>query len=165
MLTAREVAEKAELVTAVGRRVIELAGVEPGMTVLDAGCGAGNASIPAAQAGARVTGIDPWSDLLAVARERAADYMVEIAWVEGHLHELPFADASFDRVVSVFGHIHAPELKRVLRPGGAIGVALWTDDRRGTEDHVRGVLGDATFERGTLEVDGQERRYLIAVVR
>ena len=87
---------------------MERAGVEPGMDVLDVACGTGNATIPAAQAGARVTGLDFSPDLLEIARERSADAMVEIEWVEGDAQELPFEDASFDRVVSVFGHMFAP---------------------------------------------------------
>src|ERR687897_907203 len=111
-------ASNAELVTDVGRRLIELASVEPGMDVLDVACGAGNAAIPAAQAGARATGVDPWVDILALARERAADYMVEVDWVEADLGELPFPDASFDRVVSVFGpgdELATREMRRVCR--------------------------------------------------
>jgi ubiquinone/menaquinone biosynthesis C-methylase UbiE len=171
MLDIAKLAERAELVSGVGRRVVELAGVEPGMTVLDAVCGAGNAAIPAAQAGARVTGLDISPDMLAVARERGADYMIEIDWVEGDVQALPFPDASFDRVLSVFGHMFAPdhertaaELRRVLRPGGAIGVASWTAESWGTEEHVTELLGAASFERGTVEVDGVEREYLLAIV-
>ena len=167
-----DLAKRAELVSEVGRRAVELAGVEPGMTVLDAACGAGNAAIPAAQAGARATGLDLSPDKLALARERAADYMVEIDWVEGDVQALPFADASFDRVLSVFGHMFAPdhrqtaaELRRVLRPDGVIAVASWMAERWGTEEHVRTLLGDATFERGALEVDGEPRDYLLAIVR
>ena len=94
------------------------------MDVLDVACGTGNATIPAARAGARVTGLDFAPGLLEIARERAADAMVEIDFVEGDAQELPFDDASFDRVVSTFGHMFAPdhsataaEMKRVLRPG------------------------------------------------
>ena len=195
MRQIRDLAKRAELVSEVGRRAVELAAGEPGMTVLDAACGAGNAAIPAAQAGARVTGLDLSPDMLAIARERAADYMVEIDWVEGDVQAMPFADAGFDRVLSVFGHMFAPdhertaaEMKRVLRPGGVIAVACWVPDGSigrmfnvtaellppppgappslwGTEEHVRTLLGDATFRQGTLEVDGESRDYLLAVIR
>ena len=74
--------------------------------------------------GARVTGLDFAPGLLEIARERAADAMVEIDFVEGDAQALPFDDASFDRVVSTFGHMFAPdhgrtadEMTRVLRPG------------------------------------------------
>jgi ubiquinone/menaquinone biosynthesis C-methylase UbiE len=167
-----DLAKRAELVSEVGRRAVELAGVEPGMTVLDAACGAGNAAIPAAQAGARVTGLDLSPDMLALARERAADYMVEIDWLDGDVRAMPFPDAGFDRVLSVFGHMFAPdhertaaELKRVLRPDGAIAVASWAAEEWGTEKHVSALLGEARFERGTLEVDGEPRDYLLAVIR
>jgi ubiquinone/menaquinone biosynthesis C-methylase UbiE len=70
-----------------------------------------------------------------VARERAADAMLELDWVEGDPARLPFEDASFDRVLSAFGHLFAPhpqraaaELLRVCRPGGAIGICSWTPD-------------------------------------
>jgi ubiquinone/menaquinone biosynthesis C-methylase UbiE len=125
----------AERITESGELVVERAGVEPGMDVLDVACGTGNATIPAAKAGARVTGLDFAPALLEIARERSADAMVEIDWVEGDAQELPFDDASFDRVVSTFGHMFAPdhertaaEMKRVLRPGGVIAVACWTPE-------------------------------------
>ena len=172
MRAAPTLARRAELVSGVGRRAVELAGVEPGMTLLDVACGTGNASIPAAQAGARVTGLEASADLLGVARERAADYMVEVDWVQGDAQELPFPDASFDRVLSVFGHMFArdhertaSELRRVARPGGVIAVASWTAEPWGTEAHVTALLGEASFERGALEVDGTRRGYLLAVVR
>jgi ubiquinone/menaquinone biosynthesis C-methylase UbiE len=172
----------ADRISEVGEAVVERAGVEAGMDVLDVACGTGNATIPAAKAGARVTGLDFAPALLAIARERSADAMVEIDWIEGDAQELPFDDASFDRVVSTFGHMFAPdhgrtaaEMKRVLRPGGAITVACWTPEGSigrmfkmtadllppppggtppvlwGTEDHVRELLGDADFERREVE--------------
>jgi SAM-dependent methyltransferase len=125
----------AERISAVGELVVERAGLEPGMDLLDVACGAGNATIPAAREGARVTGLDFSPDLLAVARERAADAMVEVDWVEGDAQELPFDDASFDRVISTFGHMFAPdhertaaEMRRVCRPGGVMAVACWTPE-------------------------------------
>jgi ubiquinone/menaquinone biosynthesis C-methylase UbiE len=178
----------AERISEVGERVVERAGVEPGMEVLDVACGSGNATIPAARAGARVTGLDVSADLLALARERCADAMVEIDWVEGDAQELPFGDAGFDRVLSTFGHMFAPdheraaaELRRVCRPGGAIAVACWTPHGPagrmlgdlptlwGTEAHLRKLLGDGSFEQHEVEweIDGETfaGSYLLAVVR
>jgi ubiquinone/menaquinone biosynthesis C-methylase UbiE len=134
MRRAKELARNAELLTNVGRRLVEVAGVEPGMDVLDVACGTGNAAIPAAQAGARVTGLDLYADMLAVARERAADYMVELEWLEADPRQLPFADASFDRVLSACAaddelELVIREMRRVCRPGGAIAVATWGKDR------------------------------------
>jgi SAM-dependent methyltransferase len=161
----------ADKISAVGEHVVDATAVEPGMEVLDVACGAGNATIPAARVGARVTGVDFSPDLLAIARERAADAMVEINWVEADVEQLPFEDASFDRVISTFGHMFAPdhertaaEMRRVCRDG-VIGVCCWTPDGAigrmfgmvaqlvppppggaspllwGTEEHVRELLG------------------------
>ena len=182
MWGAGNYAAVAEKISQAGELVVERGGVAAGMDVLDVACGTGNATIPAARAGARVTGLDFQPDLLAIARERCADAMVEIDFVEGDAQELPFEDASFDRVLSTFGHMFAPdhertaaEMKRMLRPGGAISVACWTPEGSigrmfstiaelvppppagtppllwGTEDHVYGLLGEATFERHEIE--------------
>jgi ubiquinone/menaquinone biosynthesis C-methylase UbiE len=125
----------AERISQAGELVNERSGLEPGMDVLDVGCGTGNATIPAARDGARVTGLDLSPELLAIARERASDAMVEVEWVEGDAQELPFEDASFDRVISTFGHMFAPdhkrtadEMRRVCRPGGTIATACWTPE-------------------------------------
>jgi SAM-dependent methyltransferase len=125
----------AENLRITGEVLVKKAGVEPGMDVLDVGSGTGNAALPAGKEGARVTGIEPASELLEVARERAADYMLEPAWVEGDVTRLPFADRSFDRVLSVFGHMFAPdqervagEMRRVCRADGAIGLCAWTPE-------------------------------------
>jgi SAM-dependent methyltransferase len=122
-------------ITDVGEVCVDRAGVESGMQVLDVGCGTGNASIPAARLGAEVTGLDFQPDLLAIAREQAADAGVDVDWVEGDAQDLPFADASFDRVLSAFGHMFAPdhertsaEMKRVTRDGGAISICCWTPE-------------------------------------
>jgi ubiquinone/menaquinone biosynthesis C-methylase UbiE len=135
MWEAGNFAAVAERILEVGELVVERAGVEPGMDVLDVACGTGNATLPAVRTGARVTGLDFAPGLLEIARERAADAMVEIDFVEGDAQELPFGDGSFDRVVSTFGHMFAPdhrrtaeEMERVLRPGGVIAVACWTPE-------------------------------------
>jgi SAM-dependent methyltransferase len=114
-------------------RLIERIGLEPGLEVLDVATGTGNAAIPAAKAGARVTGLDLTPELLDHARERAAAAGVEVEWVEGDAEDLPFEDGSFDRVISTFGIQFAPrhevvarELLRVTRPGGVIGLVNWT---------------------------------------
>jgi SAM-dependent methyltransferase len=170
----------AEKIGETGEICVERAGVEPGMEVLDVACGTGNATIPAARAGARVTGLDFSPDLLAIARERAADALVEVDWVEADVEAMPFGEAAFDRVVSTFGHMFAPdhertaaEMKRVCR--GSITVCCWSPDGAigrmfrkvtelvppppgsaspllwGTEDHVRELLGDGEFERREVE--------------
>jgi SAM-dependent methyltransferase len=117
----------------VGAAVVEAARIEPGMAVLDVATGTGNAAIRAAQAGGVVTGLDLTPELFEVARRRAADAEVAIEWVEGDAEALPFADESFDRVLSTFGVMFAPdqklaaaELARVLRHGGCVVVASWT---------------------------------------
>jgi ubiquinone/menaquinone biosynthesis C-methylase UbiE len=125
----------AERISQAGELVIERSGLEPGMDLLDVACGTGNATIPAARAGARATGLDFSPELLEIARERGSDAMVEVEWVEGDAQELPFEDASFNRVISTFGHMFAPdhrrtaqEMLRVCRPGGTIAVACWTPE-------------------------------------
>ena len=135
MWAAGNYAVVAEKILESGELVVQRAGVEPGMDVLDVACGTGNVTLPAARTGARVTGLDFAPGLLEIARERAADAMVEIDFVEGDAQELPFGDGSFDRVVSTFGHMFAPdhrrtadEMKRVLRPDGVIAVACWTPE-------------------------------------
>jgi ubiquinone/menaquinone biosynthesis C-methylase UbiE len=108
-------------------------GVQPGMRVLDVACGTGNLSIPAARAGADVTGVDIAPNLLAGARARAEAEQLTIRFDEGDAEELPYADESFDLVVTMFGAMFAPrpervasELARVLHPGGTIAMANWT---------------------------------------
>jgi SAM-dependent methyltransferase len=103
--------------------------------VLDVAAGTGNLAIRAALSGGRVTGLDLTPELLAIARSRADLAGVDIEWVEGDAEALPFDDATFDRVYSVFGvqfaprhEIAASELARVCRPGGRIGLVNWTPD-------------------------------------
>jgi SAM-dependent methyltransferase len=124
------------LITKVGALVVERAAIEPGAALLDVGTGTGgNVAIPAARAGAKVVGLDVTPELLVLAREHAADAGVEVEWVEGDAAALPFADASFDRVISTFGAMFAPdhagaaaELVRVCRPGGRVLMTTWIND-------------------------------------
>jgi len=109
--------------------------VAPGTRMLDLGCGAGQIAIPAAKAGAVVTGIDIASNTIAQARARAAAEGVTVRFDEADAEMLPYADASFDLVVSLIGAMFAPrpdlvasEMLRVCRPGGRIVMANWTPE-------------------------------------
>jgi len=109
--------------------------VRPGARLLDVATGSGNVALFAAEAGAKVVGLDLVPELLDVARSRALAEGLDIEWVQGDAEALPFADGSFDAVTSVFGVQFAPrhqvtadELVRVCRPGGTIGVVNWTPE-------------------------------------
>jgi SAM-dependent methyltransferase len=130
----------------VGLRAVRYAGVRAGEAVLDVACGTGNVALPAARAGARVTGLDLTPELLARARALAAADGLDVAFVEGDAEALPFPDASFDVVLSTFGVMFAPdavqagrELVRVLRPGGRMVLCNWT--REGETGEMFGLLG------------------------
>jgi SAM-dependent methyltransferase len=108
---------------------------QPGDRLLDIAAGTGNLSIPAAQRGAVVTGLDITPELLEVARTRAKDAGMDIDFIEGDAEELPFDDDSFPLVASVFGMIFAPrhdvaaaEMARVCEPGGSFALTAWTPD-------------------------------------
>ncbi len=105
----------------------------PGIKVLDVACGTGNLAVPAGKAGAFVTGIDIAPNLLDQARKRAKAEGVTAEFHTGDAEEMPYADASFDAVISMFGAMFAPrpdvttsELIRVSRPGALIAMANWT---------------------------------------
>ena len=107
--------------------------LKPGMTVLDVACGTGNLALPAARTGATVTGVDIAPNLVEQARENARREGLSVQFDEGDAEALPYGDASFDAVVTMFGAMFAPrpdlvaaELKRVCRPGGFIAMANWT---------------------------------------
>jgi SAM-dependent methyltransferase len=109
--------------------------VTPGQEVLDVAAGTGNLAIRAAAAGAQVVGLDLTPELFETARRRAEERGVVVDWVEGDAEELPFADETFDLVLSAFGVQFAPrhaivaeELARVCRPGGRIGLVNWTPE-------------------------------------
>lgn len=107
----------------------------PGERVLDVACGTGNLSLPAAQAGAIVTGVDIATNSLEQARVRAAEAGLTIQFDEGDAEQLPYENAAFDTVVTMFGAMFAPrpelaaaELLRVCRSGGRIAMANWTPE-------------------------------------
>jgi SAM-dependent methyltransferase len=118
-----------------GPTLVEACGIGPGMTVLDVAAGTGNASIPAAKAGAQVTASDLTPELLEAGRKRAEGEGLTLDWVEADAEHLPFEDASFDVVMSSIGAMFAPhhqevadELVRVCKPGGTIGMLNWTPE-------------------------------------
>ncbi|HEV7918674.1 MAG TPA: class I SAM-dependent methyltransferase [Solirubrobacterales bacterium] len=124
----------ADIVSGAGSHLIDTVGVDQGTDVLDIGTGSGGSvAIPAALRGGDVIGSDLVPELLDAARRRGTDAGVDIEWVEANAEELPFEDASFDRVLSTFGHMFAPrhamaaaEMARVTRPGGIVGFTTWT---------------------------------------
>ena len=113
-----------------GETVAEIAGIARGHRVLDVACGTGVLAEAAAVrtgTGASVVGLDPNEDMLAVARRKRAG----VAWKSGRAEALPFAQESFDRVVSQFGFMFFEdrvaalrEMLRVLRPDGRLAVAV-----------------------------------------
>jgi SAM-dependent methyltransferase len=118
-----------------GPRLVEAAGIGPGMKVLDIAAGTGNASLPAAEAGAEVTASDLTPELLEAGRARADAAGVQLEWVEADAENLPFDDESFDVVMSSIGAMFAPhhqdvadEMIRVCRPGGTIALLSWTPE-------------------------------------
>ncbi len=122
-------------------------GVAPGTRMLDVACGAGQIAIPAARAGARVTGIDIASNWIQQGRSRAKAKGVEVRFDLGDAELLPYEDGVFDLVVSMIGAMFAPrpervaaELLRVCRPGGRIALASWTPE--GHIGRMFTIIGD-----------------------
>ena len=117
----------------VGELLAEAADVRAAERVLDVAAGNGNATLAAARRYAQVTSTDYVPALLAKGRERAAAEGLPVRFLEADVEELPFADGSFDVVLSTFGAMFAPnhprtagEMLRVLRSGGRLGMANWT---------------------------------------
>jgi ubiquinone/menaquinone biosynthesis C-methylase UbiE len=161
-----------EVIADLGRVLVDAVALGPGDRVLDVAAGSGNASIPAARAGAEVVASDLTPALLEAGRAEARD--LPITWQEADAEALPFDDASFDATISCVGVMFAPhhqvagdELLRVTRPDGRIGLVSWTPEGFigqmfatmkpyaptpppgvqppplwGSEDHVRQLLGD-----------------------
>ena len=116
-----------------GPRLVEASGIASGMRVLDVAAGTGNASLPAAQAGADVTASDLTPELLDQGARQAAAAGAVLEWQVADAEHLPYDDGEFDVAVSAVGIMFAPhhqaaadELVRVVAPGGRIGIVSWT---------------------------------------
>lgn len=119
----------------VGERVCEAIDIRAGEAVLDIAAGNGNATLAAARQFAKVTSTDYVGALLERGRQRAAAEHLDVMFIEADAEALPFADNSYDAVLSTFGVMFAPnqdraasEMTRVVRRGGRIGLANWTPE-------------------------------------
>jgi ubiquinone/menaquinone biosynthesis C-methylase UbiE len=160
------------------RRLVEQASPETGQRVLDLGCGTGTLAliVKERQPAADVVGLDADPEMLDQARSKADRAGVELRLDEGFSTELPYPDASFDRVLSTlfFHHLDleskrrtAREIARVLDKGGELHVADWGrpsdplmaaaflgvrlfDGFENTRENARGAL-PSIFEQAGLE--------------
>jgi SAM-dependent methyltransferase len=115
------------------RATLDALGSLEGRSLLDAGCGSGQAIADAGRRGAIVTGVDATPELLDVARQRTPTADLRV----GDIQELPFGDAAFD-VVTAFNSIQyaadpaaaVAELARVCRAGGQVAIGIWGDPQR-----------------------------------
>ena len=114
---------------------LDRVGVTPGTTWLDVACGSGQLALIAARRGAIVAGCDIATNAILAARGRAAAEGLKVQFDEGDAEALPYPDASFDVVATIFGAMFAPrpevtstELLRVTRRGGTIAMANWTKE-------------------------------------
>jgi ubiquinone/menaquinone biosynthesis C-methylase UbiE len=103
-----------------------------GWQVLDVACGSGNATLAAARSGTHAIGVDYVPALLEDGRARAAAEGLDVEFHAAEAENLPFEDSTFDAALTVFGTMFAPdhqraadEMVRVVRPGGALGLASW----------------------------------------
>jgi ubiquinone/menaquinone biosynthesis C-methylase UbiE len=119
----------------VGERLAEAMDLRAGQTVLDVAAGNGNATLAAARRWCEVTSTDYVEALLDIGRRRAEAEGLQVKFQVADAENLPFADASFDAVVSTFGGMFSPdqdrtaaEMVRVCRSGGRIGLANWTPE-------------------------------------
>jgi ubiquinone/menaquinone biosynthesis C-methylase UbiE len=149
----------------VHRRLVELAGVEPGHRVLEIGCGTGNLALRAQRMhpDAELVGIDPDPLALARARRKAERKGLPVHFDQGKAGELPYPDESIDRVLSAFMFHHLDdaekrralaEIGRVLRPAGQLHLVDVAGHHHGRfgermqrSEHLRDNAGDGIPDR------------------
>jgi len=132
-------------------RVLDVAGVRQGSCVLDVATGTGDAAIVAADRvghRGRVVAVDISLPMLQEARDKAAGRHIEFA--EADAQRLPYADASFDSIVCLFGLMFVPDkvaalsgFRRVLRPGGRVASTSWSQP---TQVPFAGLIAEALAE-------------------
>lgn len=130
--------------------LLDAAGVEAAVKVLDVGTGTGTVAAAACARGAAVTAVDADPDMVKIAREAAVDARMGVA----ALPSLPLADDQFDAVVAnfVLNHVGRPlaalrELRRVTRPGGRVAVTIWAHPGGGGQKLVGRAVGAAGVTR------------------
>jgi SAM-dependent methyltransferase len=124
--------EVARQVIPVSEQLVQALDPRPGQRVLDVACGSGNAALAAARRYCEVSAIDYVPALIEHGKARAAAEGTAIDFRVADAQALPYGDATFDAVTSVFGVMFAPdqakaaaELVRVTKPGGRIGLSCW----------------------------------------
>lgn len=132
--------ELARQIMPVSESLVAACDPRSGQRVLDVACGSGNAALVAARRYCNVSAVDFVPALLNRGRQRAAAEGTPIDFQEGDAQALPYPNAHFHVVLSVFGVMFAPdqdraasELLRVCRPGGKIGLCCWTPNGFGGE--------------------------------
>ena len=150
------------------RRITAEAVIRPEDAVLDACCGTGDLAIAGARLGGQVTGLDFSERMLERARHKAP----ELEWVQGDLLSLPFDDRSFDAATVGFGVRNVDdleralgELRRVLRPGGRLGILEITRPRGPLAPFYRFWFDGVVPLLGRVLPGGSAYTYLPASVR
>ncbi len=145
---------------------LDLAGLQPGDSLLEVGCGTGTLTLAAKArlgAGSEVFGIDVAEDMLEAARRKASQAGQEITFQPGRIEQIPFPEGRFQVVLAslMIHHIPDPadkqrgftEILRVLKPGGGLLIVDFEPPTNPILSHVvRGVLGDEMAERTVREL-------------
>ena len=133
--------------------LLDAAQLAPSMSILDVGCGPGYVSTAAAERGAIPTGVDFSKEMIAIARRM----FPQLQFRQGDAQDLPFDDASFDRVIANFALLHVAEperafmdANRVLKPGGRFAFTTWA---KSSENPFVKLVDDAIRAHANLEVD------------
>ena len=131
-------------------RVVRLARLQPGQSVLDIGCGTGSLAIAAKRRvgpSGMVHGIDASPEMIARAKKKASKAGLDVSFTNGVVEALPFPDGHFDAVLSTLMLHHLPrearqqcarEMRRALKPGGrvlAVDFGRAADDRKRFMEH------------------------------